>query len=108
MGWLKHAFAVDPPGTAEPTDREQAVLERVCAQIVKRRLATPALLFLEMARPMNFIGAQVLHFFAPFVSVLTSAEDHKHLATFLERRGSIDYVCQQIEELEKRAASTDH
>ena len=107
MGWLKHAFAVEPPGPVEPTDPQQAALERVCTQIVKRRLTTPALLFLEITRPMNYIGAQALHFAAPFLSALTDAEDHKHLATFLERRGSIDYLYRRIEEMETRASSID-
>ena len=103
MQWLKHAFAVEPPGPAEPTEEQRAVVDRVCAEIVRRRLTTASLVFLEMSRPLNFLGSQALHFFAPFVSVLTNAQGHKHFATFLERRGSIDYICRQIEELEKAA-----
>ena len=103
MQWLKHAFAVDPPGPAEPTPEQQAAVDKVCAEIVRRHLTTPALLFLEMSRPLNFLGAQALHFFAPFVSVLTDAEGHRHFAAFLERRGSVDYLCRRMEELEAEA-----
>ena len=100
MEWLKHAFAVEPPGPAEPTEAERPVVERVCHEIVRRGMTTPALLVLEMSRPLNFVGAQALHFLAPIVSALTDAEGHKHFAAFLEHRGSIEYMCRRIEELE--------
>jgi len=110
--WLKHAFALDPPGPAEPTEQQRAVVEAICSEIVRRRLVTPSLVFLEMARPLNFIGAQTLHFLSPFLSVLTergaNADAHKHLAAFLECRGSIDYICGRIEELEAAGLSQSH
>lgn len=100
MQWLKHAFAIDPPGPAQPTDEQRAVIEKLCAEVVRRGLAAPALVALEMSRPLNFISSQALHFLAPIVSVFTDADAHKHLAEFLERRGSVDYLCGRIEELE--------
>ena len=103
MRWLKHAFAVDPPGPAEPTPEQSAAIDAVCRQIVKRHLTTPTLLFLEMSRPLNYFGSQVLHFFAPFLSMLSSRQGHRHFAAFLEHRGSIDYLCRRIEELEAQA-----
>jgi hypothetical protein len=99
-GWLKHAFAVEPPGPAKPTPPQAEVAEKLCVEVVRRHLSTPALTFLEMSRPLNFIGAQAMHFFAPLIDALTDAEGHRHFATFLEQRGSIDYLCQRIEELE--------
>lgn len=103
MRWLKHAFSVDPPGPAKPTPEQEAAVDKVCAEIVRRHLTTPALVFLEMSRPLNYLGAQALHFFAPFVAVLTDAEGHRHFAAFLEQRGSVDYLCGRIEELEAAA-----
>jgi hypothetical protein len=107
MRWLRHAFAVDPPGPAQPTPEQQSAVDAVCRQIVKRHLTTPSLLFLEMSRPLNYVGAQVLHFFGPFLSVLTHRKGHQHFAAFLEHRGAIDYLCRRIEELEAQAAQTE-
>lgn len=103
LKWFKHAFAVDKPGPAEPTPQQKEVVDKICLQIIKRHLTTPALAFLEMSRPLNFIGSQTMHFFAPFLSALTESQDHRHFAQFLEQRGSIDYICQRIEELETEA-----
>ena len=105
--WLKHAFAVEKPGPAEPTPQQKEIVDKVCRQIVKRHLATPSLVFLEMSRPLNFIGSQVMHFFAPFVSALTDSEGHLHFALYLEQRGSIDYICRRIEELEDEAVQKE-
>ncbi len=107
MRWLKHAFAVDPTGPVQPTAEQQAAVDAVCRQIVKRHLTTPSLLFLEMSRPLNYVGAQMLHFFGPFLSVLTNRKGHQHFAAFLEHRGAIDYLCRRIEELEAQWARQD-
>lgn len=107
MEWLKHAFAVDPPGPAVPTEAQQAAVERVVHEIVRRHLATPSLMALEMGRPMNFLGSQALHFFSPFVSVLTDTDGYGAFAEFLEQRGAIDYICTQIEQRERESEATD-
>ncbi len=104
MNWFRHAFALDPPGPAEPTEAERPVVDRVCAAIVRRRLAAAALVFLEMSRPLNSLAAQAIHFFSPVLSVLLTADQHKRFAEFLDRRGSIDYLCRRIGELERAAA----
>jgi len=111
MQWLKHAFAVDPPGPAEPTEAQRAVVDGVCRKVVERGMTTPALLVLEMSRPLNYVGAQSLHFFAPIVSALTDARGHRHFAEFLERRGSVEYLCRRIEQLARDgrpAGAEDH
>jgi len=101
--WLKHAFAVDPDGPAEATDAERAVAARLCREIVRRRMATPALMFLEMCRPLNYLGSQAMHFFAPVATTLFNAHGYRTFAGFLERRGSIDYLCREIEAMEAGA-----
>ena len=107
MRWLKHAFAVDPPGPAKPTEEQALIVDKLCREIVRRHLATPALLFLETARPLGFLGAQTLHFLGPFAQVATGSDAHRQLALFLERRGSIDFLCRRIEQLEKAATARD-
>ncbi|HID22765.1 MAG TPA: hypothetical protein EYP14_10240 [Planctomycetaceae bacterium] len=102
MQWLKHAFAVEPPGAAEPTEREREVVDRLCQAIVRRRLTPAAVVFLEMARPLNFLGAQALHFFMPFVSAVTDADGPSLFAAFLEKRGSIEYITRRLEQWESR------
>jgi len=98
-GW-RHAFAVETSDDFQPSGEERQVADRICRELVRRRLATPALMFLEMSRPLNFLGSQLLHFLSPVLSGLTQSHGHRRLAAFLEHRGSVDYLCRRIEELD--------
>lgn len=109
---LQHAFAVDPPGPAEPTAAQQPPVDWVCQQIVKRRLATPALFFLEMSRPLNYVGSQLGHVMAPGIWAVVrqlTYERYKHFLAFLERRGSMEYLSRRIEyfEAERKRLQSD-
>ncbi len=94
------AFHVDPPGPATPTEEEAKLVERVAVEVVRRRMATPALIFLESSRPLAGVGAAAMHFLQPFVTVVLDASMWSTLATFLERGGSVEYLCRRIEVLE--------
>jgi len=106
MRWLKHAFAVEPDGPAEPNPEQRELIDRVCREVVKRHLTTPALAFLEMSRPLNFMSSQLLHFLAPLISAVSDAQGHRRLADFLEHRGSIDFISGRINALESESAAT--
>jgi hypothetical protein len=100
--WLKHAFAIEAEGPIEPTDAQRAIVERLCQQVVARGMTTPALVFLETARPLNYVSSQVLQFFNPILTLVADPAACRELAEFLEHRGSIDYLCRRIEEIAGR------
>lgn len=106
LDWLKHAFAVNA-APAEPTAAQLEVVEHLCREIVRRQMTTPALLFLEMSRPMNYLGSQALHFLTPFLSVVAQGPAVTHLAEFLERRDACDRLRSRIEALEQARAKSD-
>jgi len=101
----QHAFAVDPPGPAAPAPGLQAdAVDRFCREVARRHLATPALVALEMGRPLNFLASQTLQFFAPAVWAVARQQTHEHylaFAEFLERRGSVDHLASRIEHFEQ-------
>ncbi len=107
---LKHAFAVDEPGLAEPTEQQRPAVEWICTQIAKRHLSTPGLIFIEMVRPLNYLGAQAMHFSRPGVWAIAPRNvygGYIHFAEFLERRGSMEYMCRRIEQLEAEYSQRD-
>lgn len=100
---MRHAFAVDPPGAAVPTPEQAEVVDRICRQIVKRRLTTPGLLMLEVFRPLNYLGAQMGHVVAPGIWAIVREETHEaycDFLRFLEQRGSMEYMGRRIEAIE--------
>ncbi len=108
MGSLKakfrHAFAIDPPGPAEPTPAQQIPVDWLCRQVAKRHLTTPGLIAMEMCRPLNWVIAQGMHLMRPSVWAVTPSafyEHYKNSAEFIEQRGSIEHLCRRIEQLEQ-------
>lgn len=97
MHWLKHAFAIEAAESFQPTEPQRALVDRLCREIISRGLTTPALLFLESARPLNYLTAQGMTFFSPLVSLLGSEAACKEVATFLEHRGSVEYFARTLE-----------
>ncbi len=98
--WLQHAFAIEPSGEGHATEDQRPVVDRLCKEVVRRRLTAAALLYLETARPLNYLGSQALHFFQPIVSALFDTHAYEQFAKFLEHRGSVNYLCGRLEHLE--------
>lgn len=93
---LQHAFALQPEG--QPlTANESALLEKVATTVVNRRMAGPAVLFLESAGPTNFLGSQALHFLAPILDLTCDARKLEQTACLLERRDAIPRLIEFIE-----------
>jgi hypothetical protein len=82
---LSHAFSTR--SAAETfTIEDLALLQRIADAVVQRRMAAPAVVFLESLGPMSFLGSQALHFFAPIIELAFSAHEVSQVAALLERR----------------------
>jgi hypothetical protein len=91
---LRHAFTTqDLPFTED----EIALLDKVAKGIVKRGLASPAAVFLESVRPLNFIGSQIMLFFNPILSLIVNTVEYERLALIFEKRESISILIGLIE-----------
>lgn len=107
LEWLKHAFAVDTSGPFVPTVEQGKIVDRLCREIVRRRLTTPAVLYLEMSRPLGFLAAQAIHFFTPLIAALTDAQGYRHFAEMLEQRKSVDYILERLEAIDREVWSQE-
>ena len=87
-----------------PSEEQLQLVDRLAREIVRRRMTTPALTTLEMSRPLNFLGAQAMHFFTPVVSTMFDAKTYELFAKFLERRDAIDVMIERIESHERLAS----
>ncbi|QDT28715.1 hypothetical protein Enr10x_40600 [Gimesia panareensis] len=103
--WLANAFAIERPEDFAPTAEQQEIADRVCREIVRRDMVTLAILSLETCRPLNYVGSQAIHFFTPFLSFLVEPRSQKLFAEFLEKRGSIEWLCQRLETLSNESNS---
>ena len=92
----RHAFALEAvPQPFEPKDL--ALLEKVADEVVKRGMATPALILLESLGPLNFLGSQVLHGLRPVLELAFDNLELERAAQILERRESLSVLIGMIE-----------
>jgi hypothetical protein len=89
----------DKPGEAERAERE-ALMDRFAAAVVERRMAAPAILFLESVKPVSFLGNQALVFFQPIVQSLFEVRSYDKIVAILEDRQNLEYILKKIEELD--------
>jgi hypothetical protein len=96
----------DPEQKALPAG-EEAILEKVAHKVVDRRMAVPAIVFLESVKPLNFIGSQALVFFEPIVQTLFNLKDYDTFRQALEKRESIEILLLKIEEYDAIASQRE-
>ena len=99
----KHAFYIEDQDSINPTEVQKNAIDKLCRGIIRRGLVTPAIIGVEMGRPLNYIGSQTMHFFTPLISAFVPTESWKAVAEFLEHRGSVDWIRNRIEELENES-----
>jgi predicted aminopeptidase len=90
----------------EFTDEERALIDEAAEATVKRRLAVPAMMFLETVSPMNTLSASMLHMLTPMWTIAMPASRIKAMAALLERREAIPELIRAIdtaEELRRQA-----
>lgn len=83
-------------------ERRDQLINMVADQIVKRGLETPASFFVEMNRPLSFIGGQGLVFLAPILGVIFNQHTIEEFARLMEDRKNIDRLLDRVEDLTKQ------
>jgi hypothetical protein len=87
-------LVVDEPG---PESKEE-VIERLTRQIRRWKLSVPALLLLEVARPLSFIASQGLLLCQPLLSYIIEEPRIVDYAELLADRRSVDLLLARLEE----------
>src|SRR5215813_7998348 len=86
----------DTPLTPEERD---AIIHRIADGIVRRRMETPAILFLEIHRPLSFIASQSLIATSPFVAPFIGIENVQIASQLLADRENVERLISRIEEM---------
>lgn len=89
-----HRIDLDTPLTPEQLE---TVMETVAQKIVNMRLETPAVLFLEMHKPLSFIASQGLLVAMPFFAPLIGAQNMADFSKLLKDRENIDLLIERID-----------
>jgi len=86
---------------SEPLDPEERdrILQKVADGIVRRGMETPAILFLEMNKPLSFFAGQGLIVMSPFVAPFVGFENLQIATKVLDDRDNIERLIRRIEDL---------
>lgn len=99
--WFESRGAADGPQPL--TEREEEIMTRIAAKVVEWQMTVPAILFLESVKPLNYIGAQTMVFFEPFVQALFNVKDYDTFRQMMEQRENVERLLLKIEELDAEA-----
>ena len=78
----------------EETER---LLDRAAAEIRRRRLETPAIMALELHKPLANVGANALVVFAPFAVPFFGFDGVRDTSRLLRKNGNVEKLIQRLE-----------
>jgi hypothetical protein len=85
----------------EPLSEEEIkeVIDEIASTIIKRRLETAAILFLEMNKPLSTIAGQGMVVAMPFLGPIFGPVRMARYTRFLQTRENVERLIQRIEEM---------
>ncbi len=81
-----------------PEAERDALLEKIAAQVVGRGLSVPAILALEMHRPMAFMLSQSMIALTPLFGPLVGLERMQTFGRLLAEPGGVEALIRRIED----------
>ena len=80
-------------------EERDRIVEKVAQGIVKKVMETPAILFLEMHKPVSFFASQSLVVLSPFTAPFIGLENVQIASKLIEKRENVEMLIRRIEEL---------
>jgi len=87
-----------------PQDRDR-MIEELARKIVNKGLETPAILFLEMHKPVAFVASQSLLMAGPFLAPLFGIEGVNRYSRLLGDRDNVELLIRRIEDISVEKSS---
>jgi hypothetical protein len=87
----------------EPLTEEQKLelIESMAVNIVKRGLGTPAVMFLEMNKPLTTIASSTAIVASPFLVPFLGFDRIDQYTQFFQARENVERLIERIEEMEE-------
>ena len=78
-------------------DETERLLDKAATEIRKRRLETPAIMALELHKPLANLGANALVVFAPFAVPFFGYDGVHDVSRLLQNRANVERLIQRLE-----------
>tara|TARA_Y100001970_G_scaffold83190_1_gene105267 strand:+ start:3051 stop:3323 length:273 start_codon:yes stop_codon:yes gene_type:complete len=80
---------------------DKSFLTGIAKKIIDLKMVTPSIFFLEMTKPLNFIGSQVMVFFGPIIGAFIKTDGYYRAAQLFESSISVEFLISELERLDK-------
>jgi len=80
-------------------ERRDEIIDSIASKIVGRRLEMPAVLFLDMHKPLSWIASQGMLVAMPFLGMIFGAQSIADLSKILAQRENIEALIARIEDM---------
>lgn len=81
-------------------EEREELLDKLASKIVKWNMGVPGIMFFDSTKYLNRVGSQFLVFSSPIVDSIFPSWEIDKFAAILEKRSSVEYLLDKIEELE--------
>ncbi len=86
--------------------RREQLIDDLARRAARAHVTAPAILFLEMHKPLAFLGAQFLWAAQPFLALRFSHADVQEIARLLEDPGSVERLIERLSESKESEGSS--
>ena len=93
FGFNKNAFAA-PVAQYDHTE----LINKIADSIVRRRMATPAILLIESCKPVNRIASQFMLVISPLLALFVSYDQIEAFCDMLQDRNCVDKLLSEIDQ----------
>ena len=76
--------------------RKRVLVDKLASALERRGLATPAAFFLELNRPLSFVGSQLLLLAQPFLSPFVDDQVTEDCAALFHDRTGLDMLVERL------------
>lgn len=83
-------------------ERIARLRERIARRINRHGMTIPALMFLEMHKPLAGVGGALIHMLAPGLDWILGEQDTEDLAILLGDRNQVNSLMARLEELDTK------
>lgn len=87
-----------PEDELSPEERDRLIGE-LASRVVQRGMVAPAVLFLEMHKPLAFIAGQSMLVASPFLSPIIGLANVRKYSCLFGSRENVELLIQRIEEM---------
>ena len=94
-------ISIDKNKDHELSVSEKEAIAKIAQKIIDRGFVTPAVLFLELMKPLSLLSSHALVFFGPFATAFMKQDKYYRFTELLEDPKNVEFLISEIERIDE-------